>query len=165
MAYHTPPRGGSSETIGRQAGSLTYAAVADLGQRRLLLCTTMMQVRAVMAKSSAASLPMNLNMPSLILNHLRISRFKDARRALVRGILTLPSPLVRQGERVAAGRVRGVPRAVAALPRWEPQCRPRRPLCHQFLGLRIAGGCSNTLVRWRARLDKPMRTYCSCRPA
>ena len=35
---------------------------------------------------------MNLKMPSLILNHLRILRFKGARRALVRGILTLPSP-------------------------------------------------------------------------
>ena len=36
-----------------------------------------------------APLPMNLKMPSLILNHLRILRFKGARRALVRGILTL----------------------------------------------------------------------------
>ena len=52
-------------------------------------------------------LPMNLKMPSLILNHLRILRFKGARRALVRGILT-PALSPSDGERVPAGRVRGM---------------------------------------------------------
>ena len=37
-------------------------------------------------------LPMNLKMPILIVNTLRNLKFKCAKRALVRGVLTLPSP-------------------------------------------------------------------------
>lgn len=61
-----------------------WAAAGGLRKQQTKTCNKLMKT-----PNRTALLPMNLNMPLLIINNLRISRFKGTRRALVRGILSL----------------------------------------------------------------------------